>query len=91
MQREIDALHSAWIKASPDSAPPLVVATPQTTTSPEQDFPTGPMSDEEGPITVTQKSVPRTPRSAFGLFRADEPVGDWEEGSALSGVERTVR
>lgn len=82
MQREIDALHSAWLKASPGSASPLpTLGAPIITT---QDFPSGPMSDEDGHEPVSQASAVRTPHSAFGLFKSEEPVGEWEEGEALS-------
>ncbi len=85
MQQEIDALHNAWLKASPGSAPPLPsMGAPIITT---QDFPSGPMSDEDGHEPAAQASAIRTPHSAFGLFKTDEPVGEWEEGSALSNVE----
>lgn len=84
MQREIDALHSAWIKASPGQAPPLAPAVPVITTD---DFPSGPMSDEEGHEGAVHTAGLRTPHSAFGLFKADGPVGDWEDGDPLSSAE----
>ena len=87
MQQEIDALHTAWLKASPGSAPPLPsMGAPIITI---QDFPSGPTSDEDGHEPAVHTATVRTPHSAFGLFKADEPVGEWEEGAALSAVGST--
>lgn len=82
MQREIDTLRAAWLRAAPGTAPPPPSASAPAPL-PAADFPSGPMSDDEG---VEAQGVP-TPRSAFGLFGADEPVGEWEEGQALSARE----
>lgn len=89
MQREIDSLHDAWLQASPASAPSPVEQVGSTMVEHDLHSEPGSISDKVhcGGAKAAQV-VPRTlARSLCGLFKADEPVGEWDEGEALSKVE----